>query len=129
MNAILNTGRTVPQGVAIEHKTTAAYVAAVAVCYINPVDLMDLGIDDGDRVALTSPAGRIVLTARASEGTERGEVFVPLGPYANHIVSAETHATGMPDFKGELVEVAATDELVKDVGAVMEEMGGVRHDH
>jgi len=129
MKAILNTGRTIPQGVAVEHKETAAYRAAVTVCYINPVDLMDLGIDDGDRVALTSPAGRIVLTARASDGTTRGEVFVPLGPYANHIISAETHATGMPDFKGEYVEVSPTTEPVKDIGDVMEEIGGVRYDH
>ena len=129
MNAILNTGRTISQGMAVEHKASPGYRAAVSVCYINPVDLMDLGIDQGARVSLTSRAGRIVLTTRAAEEVNRGEVFVPLGPYANHLISAETHATGMPDFKGEPVDVIPTEEPVKDIDSVMEEIGGVRHDH
>jgi len=129
MKAILNTGRTIPQGVAVDQKGSDGYRAAASLCYINPVDLMELGIEDGGRVVLTSRAGRIVLTTRASEGMPRGEIFVPLGPYANHIITAETHATGMPDFKGEPVELAVTDEQVKDIGAVMEEIGGVRYDH
>ena len=129
MKAILNTGRTIPQGVAVEHKGSPDYRTAVSVCYVHPVDLMDLGIEEGARVILTSRAGSIVLITRAAEGVNRGEVFVPLGPYANHIISAETHSTGMPDFKGEPVDVDPTDEPVNDVDGVMEEIGGVRHDH
>jgi formylmethanofuran dehydrogenase subunit D len=129
MKAILNTGRTIPQGVAVEQKGSPGYHSAVSVCFINPVDLMDLGIEEGARVVLTSRAGSIVLTTRAAEGVNHGEVFVPLGPYANHLVSAETHATGMPDFKAEPVDVVLTSEPVKDIGGVMEEIGGVRHDH
>jgi formylmethanofuran dehydrogenase subunit D len=96
---------------------------------MNPVDLMGLGIEEGARVILTSRAGRIVLSTRMAEGISRGEVFVPLGPYANHIIPAETHATGMPDFKGELVDIEPSDALVKDIGSVMEEIGGLRYDH
>jgi formylmethanofuran dehydrogenase subunit D len=129
MKAVLNTGRTIPQGVAVEHKGSPGYRTSVSVCYINPVDLMELGIDEGARVILTSRVRSIVLTARVAEGLDRGEVFVPLGPYANHIISADTHATGMPDFKGEPVDVVPTDEPVKDIGGVMEEIGGFRHDH
>ena len=129
MKAILNTGRTIPQGVAVDHKESPGYRDAVSVCYLNPVDLMDLGIVEGAQVLLTTWAGSIVLTAKSAEGLNRGEVFVPLGPYANHIISAETHATGMPDFKGEPVDVAATHKPVKDVGSVMEEIGGLRYDH
>ncbi len=129
MKAILNTGRTVPQGVEVEHKGSPVYRSAVSVCYMNPVDLMDLGIEEGARVALTSRAGTIVLTSWTAEGLNRGEVFVPLGPYANHIISAETHATGMPDFKGEQVDVVPTEELVKNIGSLMEEIGGLWYDH
>jgi formylmethanofuran dehydrogenase subunit D len=129
MKAILNTGRTIPQGVAVDHKGSPGYRAAVSICYLNPVDLMDLGIEEGAQVLLTSRAGSIVLTTQAAEGLNRGEVFVPLGPYANHIISAETHATGMPDFKGETVDVAVTDKPVKDISSVMEEIGGFRYDH
>jgi formylmethanofuran dehydrogenase subunit D len=129
MKSVLNTGRTIPQGVAVDHKGSPGYRAAVSVCYMNPVDLMALGIEEGVQVLLTSRAGSIVLTTRAAEGLNRGEVFVPLGPYANHIISAETHATGMPDFKGEPVEVSVTDKPVKDIGSIMEEIGGLRYDH
>jgi formylmethanofuran dehydrogenase subunit D len=129
MKAVLNTGRTVPQGVAVEHKGSPVYRAAVSVCYMNPVDMMELGIMEGARVVLTSRAGSIVLTTKAAEGLNRGEVFVPLGPYANHIIPAETHATGMPDFKGEPVDVAVTSMPVKDIGSVMEEIGGLRYDN
>jgi formylmethanofuran dehydrogenase subunit D len=129
MNAILNTGRTISQGMAVEHKTSPGYRAAVSVCYMNPLDLMGLGIEQGTRVILTSRAGKIVLTTRATEMVHQGEVFVPLGPYANHLISAQTHATGMPDFKGEPVEIIPTDAPVKDINDVMEEIGGIRYDH
>jgi formylmethanofuran dehydrogenase subunit D len=129
MRAVLNTGRTISQGIAVEHKGSPAYQAAVSVCHMNPVDLMDLGIEEGAQVVLTSRAGSVVLTTRAAEGINRGEVFVPLGPYANHIISAETHATGMPDFKAEPVDVVPTDEPVRTVWELMESIGGVRHDH
>jgi formylmethanofuran dehydrogenase subunit D len=129
MNAILNTGRTISQGMAVENKASPGYRAAVSVCYMNPLDLMGLGIEQGTRVILTSRAGKIVLTTRATEMVPQGEVFVPLGPYANHLISAQTHATGMPDFKGEPVEIIPTDAPVKDINDVMEEIGGIRYDH
>ena len=128
MRVILNTGRTIPQGVAVEHKASPAYQAAVSVCHMNPVDLMELGIDDGGHVALTSQAGSIVLATRAAEGMNRKEVFVPLGPYCNHIIPAQTHATGMPDFKSEIVDVVPTGEPVRTIGELMESIGGVRYD-
>jgi formylmethanofuran dehydrogenase subunit D len=128
MRAILNTGRNIPQGVAVEHKASPAYQATVSVCHMNPVDLMELGIDEGGHVALTSQAGSIVLATRAAEGMNRGEVFVPLGPYSNHIITAQTHATGMPDFKSEMVDVVPTDEPVRTIGDLMESLGGVRYD-
>jgi formylmethanofuran dehydrogenase subunit D len=34
-----------------------------------------------------------------------GLLFIPMGPTANKLVSAETFGTGMPNFKGESVEV------------------------
>ncbi len=128
MRAILNTGRTIPQGVAVEEKESYEYRASASVCYLNPVDIMELGIEEGGRIRLTSPAGSVVLSARAAEGLARGEVFVPLGPYANHIIGVETHATGMPDFKSAEIEVAVTGDPVKDINGLMEEIGGVRYD-
>jgi formylmethanofuran dehydrogenase subunit B/formylmethanofuran dehydrogenase subunit D len=127
VKCILNTGRTVPQGTAVEHKGSDAYRAVASACFLNPVDMMMLGIENGARVGITSPTGHVVLTARSAEGVTRGEIFVTIGPYANHIISSETHGTGMPDFKSQSVDVEPTEEPVRSVGELMEEIGGLRY--
>ena len=128
MKCILNTGRTVPQGTAVEHKGSDAYRAMASVCFLNPVDMMMLGIENGARVRITSPAGHVVLIAHSAEGVTRGEIFVTIGPYANHIISSETHGTGMPDFKSQSIDVEPTEEPILSVGELMEEIGGLRYD-
>jgi formylmethanofuran dehydrogenase subunit D len=125
---ILNTGRTVHQGTSVEDKGSDAYRAVASAGFLNPVDMMVLGIEDGARVRITSPSGHVILTARSAEGITRGEIFVPIGPYANHIISSETHGTGMPDFKSQPVDVEPTKEPIRSVGELMEEIGGLRFD-
>jgi formylmethanofuran dehydrogenase subunit D len=125
---MLNTGRTVPQGTAVEHKGSDAYRAVASACFLNPVDMMVLGIENGAMVRITSPIGHVVLIAHSSEGVTRGEIFVTIGPYANHIISSETHGTGMPDFKSQSVDVEPTEKPILSVGELMEEIGGLRYD-
>lgn len=129
MKYVLNTGRSVPQGASVEHKGSEEYRSVASVCFLNTVDMMMLGIEDGERVRVSSPTGHIVLTARMAEGVTQGEIFVTIGPYANHIISSETHGTGMPDFKSQYVDVEVTEEPVPNVGELMEEIGGLRYDH
>ena len=128
MKCILNTGRTVPQGAAVEHKGSDTYRAVTSSCFVNPVDMMMLGIENGARLRITTPVGYVVLSALSAEGVTRGEIFVTIGPYANHIISSETHGTGMPDFKSQSVEVEPTEEPILSVGELMEEIGGLRYD-
>ena len=128
MKCILNTGRTVPQGAAVEHKGSDTYRAVTSSCFVNPVDMMMLGIENGARLMITTPVGYVVLSALSAEGVTRGEIFVTIGPYANHIISSETHGTGMPDFKSQSVEVEPTEEPILSVGELMEEIGGLRYD-
>jgi formylmethanofuran dehydrogenase subunit D len=91
--------------------------------------MMLLGIENGARVRITTSTGHVVLSARSAEGVTRGEIFVTIGPYANHIISSETHGTGMPDFKSQSVDVEPTEEPIRSVGELMEEIGGLRYDH
>jgi formylmethanofuran dehydrogenase subunit D len=128
VKCILNTGRTVPQGAAVEHKGSDTYRAVTSSCFLNPVDMMMLGIENGARIRITTPVGYVVLSARSAEGVTRGEIFLTIGPYANHIISSETHGTGMPDFKSQSVEVEPTEEPILSVGELMEEIGGLRYD-
>lgn len=127
MKAILNTGRSVPQGAAVEHKGSESYRSVASVCFLNTVDMMLLGIEDKSRVRVVSSNGQVVMSARSAEGVIRGEIFVPIGPYANHIISSETHGTGMPDFKSQVVDVEVTEEPVLSVGELMEVLGGLRY--
>ena len=129
MKVIMNTGRTIPQGESVERKHSPEYESAASVCFIHPVDMMVLGIEDGAHIRLSGSEGSVVLTAVASETVELGSVFVPLGPFSNHIVSGETHCTGMPDFKSTMVEIIPTDDPVPSVAELMEALGGVRYDH
>jgi formylmethanofuran dehydrogenase subunit D len=128
VKCILNTGRTVPQGAAVEHKGSDTYRAVTSSCFLNPVDMMVLGIENGARLRITTPVGSVVLSALSAEGVTRGEIFVTIGPYANHIISSETHGTGMPDFKSQSVDVEPTEEPILSVGELMEEIGGLRYD-
>lgn len=128
MKFILNTGRTVPQGTSVELKGSELYCSVASVGFLHPVDLMMLGIENGARVRVITPTGPVVLTVRSAEGVTQGEIFVTIGPYANHIISSETHGTGMPDFKSECVDIEPTEERVKSVGELMEEMGGLQYD-
>ncbi|WAC05988.1 MAG: molybdopterin dinucleotide-binding protein [Methanoregula sp.] len=129
MKFLMNTGRTVPQGESVERKDSPEYEKATSVCMIHPVDMMVLGIEDGARVCVKNKSGEVVLVAVSSEAIEQGTIFVPLGPYANHIIDSETHCTGMPDFKSMTVDIEPGDTPVMTVSELIEKLGGVRYAH
>ena len=124
MPFIFNTGRTIGQGSAVERKMTEAYARETSTLRMNPLDMMTLELADQDTVRVTCQVGSVVLSVAASEETEPGTVFLPLGPYANSITPAETHGTGMPDFKSFLVEITPTSESVPGVAELMRMCGG-----
>ncbi len=128
MKFLMITGRTVNQGAYVERKLSAQYADETSTCFMHQFDMMDLGITDRERVQVTGPCGTVVLVIAASEDVNPGTVFVPYGPYANHIIGGHTHSTGMPDFKSIEVEIEATTEQRKGVYELMEELGGVAYD-
>ncbi|MDV2482500.1 molybdopterin dinucleotide-binding protein [Methanoculleus sp. Wushi-C6] len=129
MSFLMITGRTVNQGVTVENKTSAAYARETSTCFMHEFDMMELGLADNDPVRVTGACGEVVMRAVASEEVGMGTVFVPYGPYANHIIAAGTHSTGMPDFKSHEVEIEPTDEEPKTVHGLMEDLGGLAYDH
>ena len=128
MRMILNTGRTIPQGNSVEFKPSPEYGAETSRAFLAPLDLMDMGIEAGDRVRIRCGSRSAVLTASASDDVLPGSLFVPYGPHANHVIPAATHGTGMPDFKGIAVEVEPTSDPVRSVWDLMEDLGGKRYD-
>jgi formylmethanofuran dehydrogenase subunit D len=121
MKAILNTGRTVWQGQAIESgKDLQMYIDYAAVCNMEQSQFDELGIKEGDNVEVISEWGDVVLKAIiAKEALPEGMIYVPMGPWANRIVCPDTNSTAMPSFKNVPVEVFTTDKPVLDMPTLM----------
>lgn len=128
MKVILNTGRTIRQGSYVERKTSPVYQEEASIIQMNRVDMLDLEIEDGANVRVRSDYAAVVLKAYQADGIERGRVFVCIGPYANFLISPETHCTGMPDFKTTVVDIEPTGDPVLTVAQLMEHAGGVPYE-
>ncbi len=128
MKIQINTGRTVTQGSYVDRKNTPEYYRETSTIRLNPVDMMNIGVDDGERVMAKSGTMGIVLRALADETISSGTGFLPLGPYANYLVEGTTHSTGMPDFKFLVVEIEPTGDEVLRVGDLMKQLGGVPYE-
>jgi formylmethanofuran dehydrogenase subunit D len=128
MNFLLNTGRTIKQGSYVERKNSAPYHEEASALHMHPVDMMYLEIEEESHVRVESDYGVVVMKVHPALWVSQSEVFVCLGPYANHLVCPETHGTGMPDFKGTIVHITPTTEPLETVAALMEECGGVRYE-
>jgi formylmethanofuran dehydrogenase subunit D len=124
MQFVMITGRTIPQGSAVERKHSEEYRKEASTCHMHPVDMMDLELEDGSRVRVRGKDQAVVMQVSAAPWLNRGHIFVCLGPYANHLVTGETRSTGMPDFKNTPVIVEPTDDTVPTVAALMRACGG-----
>jgi len=103
----LLTGRTIDQGTAKEHgKLSKEYREKVAICEMDPVDLRELSVRENSNVKISTNYGYVVVKAKESKRAPHPKiVYMPYGLWANVIVSPRTHGTGMPTFKGIIVEI------------------------
>ena len=115
----LITCRTIQQGVAMETgKTSQKYFDAASIIHMHEDDMKKLGIFANTNVRVTSKDGSIVVKAvRTREDLKPGLAMLPMGPWANTIVSAYTYSTGEPCFKGFDVDIEPA-EKEKIMGAV-----------
>ncbi len=121
MKVILNTGRTVWQGQAIESgKDLQMYVDAAAICYMNQEMMEELGVKAGDNIKVVSDYGDVVVkVVNTTETLPEGMVYIPMGPWANRVIRANTDSTATPSFKNIPVEITPTDEKVLDMPTLM----------
>lgn len=106
MDIILNTGGTAFQGAVIKggRKFTDEYTKEAAYCDISPEDFEAL--DKPWFVRVTNEYGdSVVLRAKKTDRQQKGEIFVPRGPWANIVVTPETESTGSPAYKNLKVQV------------------------
>lgn len=120
LKAILLTGRSLDQGVAIEtDKAGDINTRACGKCFIDPEDMKKLKILSGDTVLVKSEFGEVVVRAEKSpDAPHKGIVYIPMGIWANQVINPYTDSTGMPSFKG--VEVTVEPAPGKPVLSALE---------
>jgi formylmethanofuran dehydrogenase subunit D len=123
----LISGRTIQQGVAIESgKEKPSYRTACGIIEMDTSDLKKLGAWKNTNVKVTSEYGSVVVKAvEATQGPHPGVAFIPMGPWANSVVSDNTYSTGMPTFKGTpvTVEVAMSEPVLLGIELVQKNCG------
>jgi len=120
MDIILNTGGTAYQGAVIKggRKFTDEYTQEAAYCDINPEDFEALG--KPWFVKVTNEYGdSVILRAKKTDRQQRGEIFVPRGPWANIVVTPETESTGSPAYKNLKVQIETGKGPVLDPVTLM----------
>lgn len=110
------TGRTTEQGTLVEDKLTPEYFESVSYGELNEKDFNSLELAEGDRIRIKTEFGEVVLFARKNIIDEtdipQGMVFIPMGPYANQVISPRTDGTGTPLYKGVKGTAEKTEENV-----------------
>lgn len=82
-------------------KFSDEYARSVAICELDPDDLRELGVADGENIRITTQFGQVVLVALTSkQAPHRGIAFIPYGAWASMLFGPSTHASGMPTLKG-----------------------------
>jgi Formylmethanofuran dehydrogenase subunit D len=116
----LITGRTLDQGIFIEHKHSDEYLNAAAICRINPKLMKEIGVDEGDRVKVITDVADVVVRAVGDDNIGEKMIFVPMGPWANFVLGMDVGMGGMPSFKGVDAKIESTDEKTPKMEELME---------
>jgi formylmethanofuran dehydrogenase subunit D len=130
LEIILNTGGTAFQGACIKggRKFTDEYTQEAAYCDINPEDFVALG--KPWILKVTNEYGDSVeLQAKKTDRQQKGEIFIPRGPWANIVVTTYTESTGSPAYKNRKVEIEKGSGPVLGPVTLMEKYYSKRTTH
>jgi formylmethanofuran dehydrogenase subunit D len=123
----LISGRTIQQGVAIEGgKEKPYYRTAAGIIEMDNEDFKKLGAWKNTNVRVSSKYGSVIVKAiETTQGPHPGLGFIPMGPWANSVISPETYSTGMPTFKGVpvTVEIASNEPIMLGIDLVQKQCG------
>ena len=116
----LISGRTTVQGRNLDSKMSEEYFDEVARCDLNKADMDKLGVAADESVKVKTSYGEVIVKAKEDAGTPEGIAFMPMGPWANALVSGDTHGAGMPSYKGIDAEIEKRGEKVLHVKELMQ---------
>jgi formylmethanofuran dehydrogenase subunit D len=100
---ILIPGRTSKQGCGIsEGKFGAGYQSEINSLQVSAEDFRRLGLQEGEKVRVTSEFGRIEIAVTAAKADElpAGLLFMAYGDLSSRLMGGDTHGSGMPTSKG-----------------------------
>lgn len=127
MKFILNTGRTIWQGQAIESgKDLKMYVDAAAICQMNAEQMEKMGVKEEDNIKVVSDFGDVIVkVVMAKEELPEEMLYIPMGPWANRVIRPNTDSTATPSFKNVPVDITPTEEAVLDMPTLMKGYGKI----
>lgn len=110
ISGLLVTVRSAKQGAEMmTNKLSPEYGLEISSLRINPDDMNELAVSEGQPVRLASPYGEVTVTCQPAD-VPRRTFFLPLGPVANQLFSgAHTDGTGVPDWKRQPVTIRACE--------------------
>ncbi len=110
ISGLLVTVRSLKQGTEMmARKLSEEYRREISALRINPADMSELALSEGQPARMKSPSGEITVTCHQAD-VPRGIFFLPLGPLANQLFSgANTDGTGVPDWKRQPVTIQALE--------------------
>lgn len=109
-------------------KSNEDYRQACGIIEMNDADFKKLGIFKNTNVKVTSEFGEVIVKAvEASQALHPGEAYIPMGPWANSVVSTKTYSTGMPTFKGVpiTIESAPNEKVLDSIALIRSKCMGV----
>lgn len=100
LEVTLITGRTIKQGIGlVKGKHSKEYKKATKLVQLSEKDIDSLNLKEGQEINISTRAGEIKLPCKKGD-LPSGLIFIPLGPWANKLISGDTTASGMPSSKG-----------------------------
>jgi formylmethanofuran dehydrogenase subunit D len=113
ISGLLVTVRSAKQGAEMmANKLSAEYGREISSLRINPDDMKELAVSEGQPVRMASPYGEVTVTCQPAD-VPRRTFFLPLGPVANQLFSgANTDGTGVPDWQRQPVTIQACERVL-----------------
>ena len=105
-------GRSKKQGTSLNAgKLKEEYLAVTSTLEMNEEDMRHLGLQEGDKVRLSSESGQAVFSCvpRKTEDLPAGVLFTAYGPPSCELMDSDTAGSGMPMSKQIEVQVTALD--------------------
>lgn len=112
---MLNTGSDIYQGACKKRGSTLKdeYRKVAGVAYMDPKDMAKLGVNNWDTVLVTTDWGQVIVSSvHSRDAPHEGVIFIPKGPWANVVVSADTYCCSDPTYKGIKCTVERSDKEV-----------------